>query len=38
MHGYDTQVEEYAKTELTDNMIYVLVDVRNPVKVKKFRK
>ena len=35
MHGYDTQVEEYAKAEQTDNMIYVLVDVGNPVKVKK---
>lgn len=35
MHGYDTQVEEYAKAEQTDNMVYVLVDVGNPVKVKK---
>ena len=35
MHGYDTQVEEYAKAEQTDNMIYVLVDVGNPIKVKK---
>ena len=35
MHGYDTQVEEYAKAEQTDNMVYVLVDVGNPGKVKK---
>ena len=35
MHGYDIQVEEYAKAEQTDNMVYVLVDVGNPVKVKK---
>lgn len=35
MHGYDTQVKEYAKAEQTDNMIYVLVDVGNPIKVNK---
>ena len=35
MHGYDTQVEEYAKAEQTDNMVYVLVNVGNPGKVKK---
>lgn len=35
LHGYKTQVEEYAKAENTDNMIYVIVDVGNPVRVKK---
>ena len=36
MHGYEIQVEEYAKAEQTDNMIYVLVDVGNSGRMKKF--
>ena len=35
MYGYEVQVEEYAKAEQTDNMIYVLVDVGNSGRVKK---
>ena len=34
LHGYETQVEEYAKAENTEKMIYVLVDVGNPGRVK----
>ena len=36
LHGYETQVEEYARAEQTDNMIYVLVDVGNSGRMKKF--
>ncbi len=36
MHGYEIQVEEYAKAEQTDNIIYVLVDVGNSGRMKKF--
>lgn len=35
LHGYETQIEEYGKAEQTNNMIYVLVDLGNPGKVKK---
>ena len=35
MHGYEIQVEEYAKAEQTDNIIYVLVDVGNSGRMKK---
>lgn len=35
LHGYETQIEEYGKAEQTENMIYVLVDLGNPGKVKK---
>lgn len=35
LHGYEVQIEEYGKAEQTDNMIYVLVDLGNPGKVKK---
>ena len=35
MHGYKTQIEEYAKAEGTKNRIYVLIDVGNPGRVKK---
>ena len=34
MHGYEIQVEEYAKAEQTDNIIYVLVDVGNSGRMK----
>ena len=32
LHGYEVQVEEYGKA--TDKLVYVLVDVGNPLKVK----
>ena len=35
LHGYEVQIEEYGKAEQTDSMIYVLVDLGNPGKVKK---
>lgn len=35
LHGYEEQIERYAKSEKTDNMIYVLVDTGNPIRVKK---
>lgn len=34
LHGYEVQVEEYGKAENTDKLVYVLVDVGNPLKVK----
>lgn len=38
MHGYEVQVEEYGKAEKTDKLIYVLIDVGNPKKVKRLFK
>ena len=38
MHGYEEQVEKYAKAEKTPNMVYVLVDVGNPIRVNKLIK
>lgn len=38
MHGYETQIEEYAKAEGTRNRIYVLVDVGNSNRVDQLRK
>ena len=38
MHGYEEQVERYAKAERTENMLYVLVDVGNPIRVNKLVK
>lgn len=35
LHGYETQVEEYGKAEQTEGMIYVLVNLGHPGKVKK---
>ena len=37
MHGYEEQVERYAKAEKTQNMVYVLVDVGNPIRVNKLK-
>lgn len=34
LHGYEAQVEEYGRAEKTRNLIYVLVDVGNPVRLK----
>lgn len=33
-HGYETQIEEYGKAENTNKLIYVLIDMGNPGKVK----
>ncbi len=35
LHGYEVQIEEYGRAERTDHMIYVLIDMGNPLKVKK---
>lgn len=37
LHGYEIQVEEYGKAECTDKLVYVLVDLGNPVKVKNLK-
>lgn len=37
LHGYEVQVEEYGKAENTDKLVYVLVDVGNPLKVKRLK-
>ena len=33
LHGYQMQVQEYAKAECTENMFYVFVDVGNPKRL-----
>lgn len=38
LHGYETQIEEYAKAEGTKNRIYVLVDVGNSNRVDQLKK
>lgn len=35
LHGYEEQIERYAKAEKTDSMIYVLVDTGHQIRVKK---
>ena len=35
LHGYEVQIEEYGRAEQTDKLIYVLIDLGNPVRVKK---
>ena len=35
LHGYEVQLEEYGKAEQTDSLVYVLIDLGNPIKVKK---
>ena len=37
LHGYQVQVKEYGKAERTRNLIYVLVDVGNPRRVKNIK-
>lgn len=36
-HGYEIQIEEYGKAERTEQLVYVLVDLGNPGKVKKLQ-
>ena len=38
LHGYEDQIEEYGKAENTDKMIYVLIDLGNPGRVKSIQK
>ena len=35
IHGYEVQLIEYGKAEQTDNLIYVFIDLGNPIKVKR---
>ncbi|MGX8705010.1 MAG: hypothetical protein ACSW8J_00380 [bacterium] len=35
LHGYKVQIQQYAKSEKTQNMIYIFVDVGNPGRRKK---
>lgn len=35
LHGYDVQLEEYGKSEGTNSLIYVLIDLGHPGKVQK---
>ncbi len=37
LHGYEVQIEEYGKAEQTEQLIYVLVDLGNPIKVNKLK-
>lgn len=37
LHGYDVQIEEYAKAEKTNQSIYVFVDIGHPKKREKIR-
>lgn len=37
LHGYEVQLEEYGKAEQTDSLIYVLIDLGHPGKVKKIQ-
>lgn len=38
LHGYEVQIQEYAKAERTQNLIYVFVDLGNPRKRKNILK
>ena len=35
LHGYNEQIQHYAKADKTENMIYVYIDVGNPVRTKR---
>ena len=37
LHGYQVQIDEYAKSEGTDNKIFVYIDLGNSDKTKKIR-
>lgn len=34
LHGYKVQIVEYGKAEQTDNLIYVLIDLGHPIRVR----
>lgn len=38
LRGYETQIELYGKAEQTEKMIYVFIDLGNPVRRKKYNK
>lgn len=35
LHGYEHQIEEYGKAENTSNLIYMLIDLGNPNRIKR---
>lgn len=35
LHGYEVQIQEYGRAEQTSNLIYVLIDFGNAIKVKR---
>lgn len=37
LHGYEVQIEEYGKAEQTDKLIYVLIDLGNPIKINRVK-
>ncbi len=37
IHGYEVQIEEYAKAEGTNKRIYVYIDIGNPVRTKRIK-
>ncbi len=37
LHGYKVQIEEYGRAEGTDKLIYVIVDLGHPLKIKKLQ-
>ena len=37
IHGYQTQLQEYSLAEETDKLIYVFIDVGNPLRREKLR-
>ena len=37
LHGYEVQIEEYGKAEQTDKLIYVLIDLGNPMRIKRIK-
>ncbi len=38
LRGYETQIGLYGKAEQTEKMIYVFIDLGNPVRRKKYNK
>ena len=32
LHGYETQIAQYGKAEQTEKMIYVFIDIGNPIR------
>lgn len=37
MHGFEVQIEEYAKAENTNNRIYVYIQLGNPRRTSKIK-
>jgi len=37
LHGFEVQIEEYAKAENTNNRIYVYIQLENPIRTKRIK-